>query len=104
MPEAGGPKALLRKDTSMVTHSHQGGGMEAPVFSTLVHSIASSALMAMGQVPEMKNKKDKAMAGFHVDLLILLKEKTKNNLNTEEQMLIDQCIQDLQISFSRAFA
>ena len=78
-------------------------GMEAPVFSTLVHSIASSALIAMGQVPEMKDKKDKTMAGFHVDLLILLKEKTKNNLNTEEQTMINQCIQDLQIAFARAF-
>ena len=74
----------------------------APAFSTLVHSIASSALIAMGHVPEMKEKKNKAMAEFNIDLLILLKEKTKGNLNTEEQILIDQCIQDLQISFTQS--
>ena len=74
-----------------------------PVFSTLVHSIASQALISMGQVPEMKDKKDKTMASFNVDLLMLLKEKTKNNLNTEEEMLLDQYIQDLQMAFSQSF-
>ena len=72
-----------------------------PVFSTLVHSIASSALIAMGYVPEMKDKKNKSMTEFNIDLLVLLKEKTKGNLNAEEEILIDQCIQDLQISYSK---
>jgi len=76
-------------------------GLEAPVFSTLVHSIASSALIAMGHVSKMKDKKNKAMAEFNIDLLILLKEKTKGNLNAEEEILLDQCIQDLQISYGK---
>ena len=70
-----------------------------PVFSTLVHSIASSALMAMGMVPKMKDKKNKALAEFNIDLLSLLKEKTKNNLTSEEEKLLNNCIQDLQMMF-----
>ena len=71
-----------------------------PSFSTLVHSIASSALMSMGLVPQMKEKTNKAMAEFNIDLLILLREKTKGNLEEEEARLMDSLIQDLQVAFA----
>ena len=81
---------------SKETHS-----VDAPVFSTLVHSFAFSALSAIGLVPKMKDKKNRAMAQFNIDLLILLKEKTKGNITTEEQTLLDDSIRDLQIAFSQ---
>ena len=71
-----------------------------PVFSTLVHSFALSALGAMGLVPKLKDKKNRKIAEFNIDLLILLKEKTKGNLTPEEQTLLDDNIRDLQIAFS----
>ncbi len=76
-------------------------GLQSPVFATLIHSLASSALIAMGLVPEMKDKKNRLMAQFNIDLLILLKEKTLGNLNTDEQLLLDNCIRDLQVYFSQ---
>ena len=81
---------------SKETHS-----VDTPVFSTLVHSFAFAALSAMGLVPKMKDKKNRAMAQFNIDLLILLKEKTKGNITTEEQTLLDDSIRDLQIAFSQ---
>ncbi len=81
---------------SKETHS-----VDAPVFSTLVHSFAFSALSAMGLVPKLKDKKNRAMAQFNIDLLILLKDKTKGNITTEEQTLLDDSIRDLQIAFSQ---
>ena len=75
--------------------------MDPPIFATLVHSISQSALIAMGQVPDMQEKKNKSLAEFNIDLLILLKEKTKGNLSEEEKTLLDACIQDLQIIFAR---
>ena len=74
--------------------------MEPPVFATLIHSIAHSALAAMGMIPEMKDKKNKALAEFNIELLLLLREKTKGNLTTEEKELIDNCIRDTQITFA----
>ena len=74
--------------------------MEAPVFATLVHSITHSALAAMGLIPEFKDKKDKVLAEFNIELLKLLKAKTKNNLTKEETQLLDNCISDLQITFT----
>lgn len=71
-------------------------------FSMLSMSIASSALMAMGLAPDPENNKtevDKNMARFNIDMLIMMKEKTKNNLNVEEQTFLDHVIQDLQAKF-----
>ena len=71
-------------------------------FSLLVMSIASNAMMAMGLTVDPQNGKveiDKNMAKFNIDLLITLKDKTKNNLNGEEVGLLDQILQDLQMKF-----
>ncbi|MEK6627052.1 MAG: DUF1844 domain-containing protein [Bdellovibrionota bacterium] len=70
--------------------------------SLLVMSIASNAMMAMGLTPDPQNGKtetDKSMARFNIDLLLVLKDKTKNNLNHEEAGLIDHILQDLQMKF-----
>jgi len=96
----------MAKETDKITKEEDGMAKEIeqigqPVFSTLVHSLASSALIAMGMAPEMKNKKNKAIAEFNIELLSLLKEKTNNNLTTEEEKLLDNYIQDLQLAFAQ---
>lgn len=71
-------------------------------FSTLVISLASSSLMALGveQNPQTGTiEKDLNLARFNIDLLNILKEKTKNNLNDDEQRLLDSVISDLQLKF-----
>lgn len=76
-------------------------GLEAS-FSTLVISIASSAVMALGLAPQPdgnKMEKNLDLARFNIDLLLLLKEKTKNNLDPEEQKFIEYVIHDLQLKF-----
>ena len=39
------------------------------------------------------------MAKFNIDLLIMLSEKTKNNLTTEELHFMNSIIADLQLKF-----
>lgn len=72
-------------------------------FSALIVSIGHSAAMAMGYGvdPDAEDKPDKnlSLAAYNIDLLLLLKEKTKNNLTPEEQRLLDQVIADLQMKF-----
>lgn len=74
--------------------------MEAS-FSMIIMSIASSAAMSMGLTPNPDNKieVDKNIARFNIDLLTVLKEKTKNNLTAEEKGLMDHIVQDLQLKF-----
>ncbi len=71
-------------------------------FSVLTMSIASSAVMALGLAPDpqtQKVHKDKNMAKFNIDLLMMLKDKTKGNLSKEEMQFIDSVISDLQMKF-----
>jgi hypothetical protein len=71
-------------------------------FSTLIMSIASTAAMSLGLAPDHqtgKISKDKNMAKFNIDLLIMLKEKTKNNLNEDENKLITSLVSDLQMHY-----
>ena len=71
-------------------------------FSMLVMSVASSAAMALGLTPNPQSGKvetDKELARFNIDLLLVLKDKTKNNLSKEETELLDQLLKDLQLKF-----
>jgi hypothetical protein len=74
-------------------------------FSTLTLSIGSSAAMALGLVPNPvsnKTEKDIEVARFNIDLLRMLRDKTKNNLNSDEQTFLDSVIADLQLKFVQA--
>jgi len=68
-------------------------------FSTLVLSLASTALIKMGLDPENKEEKNTELARYNIDLLDILKEKTQNNLTEEESKILDSCINDLRLQF-----
>ncbi|QDK38579.1 DUF1844 domain-containing protein [Bdellovibrio sp. NC01] len=75
--------------------------MEASM-SVLIMSIASSAVMAMGLSPDPQSgkvEKDKEMARFNIDLLLVLQQKTKGNLTKDESQFLENLISDLQIKF-----
>ncbi len=46
-----------------------------------------------------KVEKDLDVARFNIDMLEMLKHKTKGNLSTEEQQFLDQVVSDLQMKF-----
>lgn len=71
-------------------------------FSVLTMSIASSAAISLGLAPDPQSGKthqDKSMAKFNIDLLLMLKDKTKGNLTVEESQLILSITNDLQSKF-----
>jgi hypothetical protein len=75
--------------------------MEASL-SVLIMSIASSAVMAMGLAPDPQSgkvDKDKELARFNIDLLVVLKDKTKGNLSGDEEKFLENLISDLQMKF-----
>jgi hypothetical protein len=76
-------------------------GLEAN-FSTLALSIGSSAAMALGLAPNPADgniSKDLDLARFNIDLLRMLRDKTKGNLTAEEQRFIESMVTDLQMKF-----
>jgi hypothetical protein len=71
-------------------------------FSVLLTSLASSAVMSMGLAPDPSTGQthtDKPMARFNIDLLMVLKEKTKGNLGADEAGFLDALLSDLQMKF-----
>lgn len=71
-------------------------------FSTLVLSIGSSAAIALGMAPEPNSGKvmqDLNLAKLNIDLLLLLQDKTKNNLTSDETQLLSRILADLQLKF-----
>lgn len=87
----------------MTTQQNTTHGMPLEAtFSTLIISIASSAVVNLGleKNPQTnKIEKNLEMAQYSIDLLILLKEKTKNNLTPEEKNYLEAIIQDLQMKY-----
>ena len=71
-------------------------------FGTFIDSLALQTLIALGEMedPIARTKaKDLAQAQHLIDLLILLREKTKGNLNATEVKLLDAILADLQFRF-----
>ncbi len=75
-------------------------------FTTVLLGFASSALIHMGAQahPETGGvRKDPAQAREVLDLLSLLREKTRGNLTLEEERFFDSLLSDLRLKFVEAF-
>lgn len=82
----------------------QNQNMEAS-FSTLIMSLGSSTIMSLGlaQNPQTgKTEIDLNIAKFNIDLLLMLQDKTKNNLNEDEEKFLKALVTDLQMKYVEA--
>ena len=71
-------------------------------FATFVVSLNSSALVALGLVPDPVTKntsKNLALAKQTIDILGMLKEKTKGNLNSDEENMLKSVLYDLRMMY-----
>ena len=71
-------------------------------FSTFVTSLGIQAFIKMGELKPPDAEKieiDLEAAQETIDLLLMLKEKTKGNLTPEEENLLSSLIADLQLKF-----
>ena len=76
--------------------------MPKPTFSTFVLSLASSALVQLGEVPEPstgKKEEDLVLAKHSIDILAMLQEKTANCLDEEETRLLEGLLYELRLKF-----
>jgi Domain of unknown function (DUF1844) len=71
-------------------------------FSTFVVSLSSSVLIHLGVVPDpmtREKKKDLATAKQTIDMLGMLQEKTRGNLSSEENQLLEGLLYDLRMRY-----
>jgi hypothetical protein len=71
-------------------------------FSTHILSLASSALIALGKMPAPDGQPhplDLETARHLIDVLGMLEQKTKGNLDEAEQKLLASLIYDLRVAY-----
>jgi len=71
-------------------------------FTTLVSSLATQAMMALGGFRDPNSEKvmvDVELAKHHIDTLKVLEAKTKGNLDEEEAKLMEQASYQVQMMF-----
>jgi hypothetical protein len=71
-------------------------------FSTFIFSLNTSALVHLGDYPDPatgKNELDLPLAKQTIDLIALLEEKTRGNLNKDEESLIKHILYDLRLRY-----
>jgi hypothetical protein len=74
-------------------------------FSTFVISLSTQALMHLGEIADPlsgKVTKDIPVAKQMIDIIGMLKDKTKGNLNTGEERLTEEILFDLRMKYVEA--
>jgi len=86
------------------THTCEQLLMPGVNFSTFVLSLNSSALVNLGQISDPATggrDKNLQLAKSTIDVIMLLEEKTRGNLSTDEANLIKNILHDLKLAYVR---
>jgi hypothetical protein len=73
-------------------------------FSSFIFSLSTSALLHLGEVPDpltQKRERDLPLAKQTIDILGMLREKTRGNLTPDEEKLMDNILADLRWRYIR---
>lgn len=71
-------------------------------FSGFVLSLATSVMIHLGEVPDPLSREttvELPLAQQTIDILSMIKEKTKGNLSQDEEMLLNDLLTDLRMRF-----
>jgi hypothetical protein len=95
------PEAEFGLPTGEPYDDQHGLPME-PTFTTLVMSLSTQALMYLGEIPEVAGqppRRELAAARSVIDLLAVLQDKTRGNLDAGEAALLERILYDLRMRF-----
>ena len=71
-------------------------------FATFVLSLNHSALLHLGEAPDLESgkiEKNLPLARQTIDLIAMVEEKTKGNLTGDEERLVGQILYDLRVRY-----
>jgi len=74
-------------------------------FSSFILSLSSSVLLHLGEIADPvsgEKRKNMDLAKQSIDIISMLKDKTKGNLSEDEERLIEQMLFDLRMRFVEA--
>lgn len=99
-------KAAAAADPAQHSPSAPQGGQSGPMppasLEMLLTMLATEAMVALGQVPHPatgKPQADLGQAQYLIDLIDVLREKTKGNLSAREEQVIEAFLHELRMAF-----
>ncbi len=99
-------QAAKEKPTAAEASSDSSEGIDPPMppasFELLLTTLATEALVALGQVPHPvtgKAQTQRNQAKFLIDTVDVLREKTAGNLTDAEQQVLDSILHQLRMLF-----
>ncbi len=78
------------------------GGLPEASFQTLLSTMATQALFAMGAIPDPRTGERVAhldVARHHIDMLGIIEEKTRGNLDEEEEKALSTTLYELRNNY-----
>lgn len=100
-PGAGDSSSAMGDDAQLSDPS----GLPAVDFHTFVLSLGSSALLHLGELEHPEGgtaEKDLPLAKHTIDILSMLEAKTKGNLTSAEEKLMESLLYDLRLRYVNA--
>jgi hypothetical protein len=93
--------AAEKEKAEQAQEAGPGGLPENIGFKELISLFATQALMYLGAIPDQSGRSMVSLevAKLNIDLLGVVQEKTKGNLSTEEQEMIDGTVNELRMQF-----
>ncbi len=107
-PEADAPQSEVRAEASQQRAPGQDFQLESPPpppsinFATFVLSLSTQALAHLGEIPDpvtREVKTDLIAASQMIDILAMLEQKTRGNLDPEETQLLKSILYDLRLRY-----
>lgn len=77
-----------------------------PNFVMLISNFATQALIELGEIKNPITKQTERAperAKFTIDMLQVIRDKTKNNLSSEEQKFVDGALYELRMKYVQLF-
>ena len=92
----------MNHTSSQTVPPDDAGTMPQVTFSTFILSLASTALVQLGEVPNPETgqiEQNLALGKHTIDVLDMLRSKTKACLDNEEQRLLDGILYELRLKY-----
>ena len=74
-------------------------------FATFVAMLANNIIMFLGQIPDpttQQRRRDLPQAKHTIDILLMLRDKTRGNLTADETQLLQELLPQLQMAYVSA--
>lgn len=81
------------------------GGIPPASFPMLLSSLATQALLGLGQIPDPQTGKPVIrpdLAKHHIDMMAVIQEKTAGNLSDEEEKMLTGTLHELRMMYVAA--